>query len=48
MTKTDHLEPSPPILKGFPVTNPIQSFWDYFFPAIQFQGLPTLLLQLKK
>ena len=35
-------------MKGFPVTNPIQSFWDYFFPAIQFQGLPTLLLQLNK
>lgn len=30
----------------FPISNPSQVFWDYFFPVIQFQEFPTLLLQI--
>ena len=34
--------------KGFPISKSIQSFWDYAFPVILKQEIPTFILQIFK
>ena len=31
--------------KGFPISDPKMSFWDYFLPSITFQWIPTLYIK---